>query len=349
MGQDKSSAVKRRMTKKILVTGGGGFLGSRLVQHYLELGMRVRAVGHLKRLSSESQCLPAGLEYIDLEVCDLGAVLDAFTGQDLVIHTAAVVRANTPEERELQRRVNVSATQNVIEACRRNSVPRLVHVSTTAAIGISKNAKMPADDNFHFNLDHLGLSYNSTKHQAERLVLDANDHNLETVVVNPGFMFGRHQGGYRGGEVIGRVLHSRLVICTGGGLSVVHVDDVVDGISRVADKGGPGQRYILSGENLTFREVARTVCLISGRKKIVISIADTIRDLAGFLRRDANTPLYLHRYYAYQFYSSEKARREVGYQPRSFASIVVDYLDAVECMLAGENISALAREQKHSK
>jgi dihydroflavonol-4-reductase len=315
----------RPAVKNVLVTGGAGFLGTRIVQNYLSRGVTVRAVGRTRRTPQT-----AGFEFVGLDLCDFRRVVDVVSGQDLVIHAAAILSARSPEERALQERVNVGATENIIEACRRNGIRRLVHVSTTAAIGISSNPRAPADERFHFNLDDLGLSYHSSKHQAERLVLQANSGTLETVVVNPGFMFGSHQGGYRGGEVITRVLRRPVVICTDGGLSVVHLDDVVDGIRRAADHGRAGQRYILSGENVTYSAIARTICRLSGIKKMVISVPNVLRDLAGILVSriaGADAHLYLCRRYAYQFYSSQKARAELSYQPRPLEAIVADYLN----------------------
>jgi dihydroflavonol-4-reductase len=324
------------MIKNVLVTGGAGFLGSRVVRSYLAGSIKVRVVDSLKQGSLENLgARPPGLEFLQLDLCDLDSIGDAFAQQDLVIHTAAMIRANNAHERELQRRVNVDATRNVIEACRRNRVKKLLHISTISAIGISPDAGVPADESFSFNLDHFGISYNSTKHQAERLVLDANGPDLATIVVNPGFIFGSRRNGYNGAEVIQRVLSSRVVISTNGGLSVVHVDDVVDGIRRVGDEGRAGQRYILSGENLSFQEIARTVCQIFGLRKKMITVPGAISDLAGLLlnaiarKRGLSPHLYLNRLYAYQYFSSEKARTKLGYRPRPFAGIVQDYRDYV--------------------
>ena len=322
---------------RILITGGAGFLGSRLVQRYLDGGSIVRVVRRPQHASSNGeQTPPAALELVELDLGDLGSNLEVFAGQDLVIHTAAMLHARTAAERELQERINVGATRSVLEACRHNKVPRLIHVSTTAAIGISADPKHPADEDLRFNLDQFDLSYNRTKLQAERLVLDSHDAALEAIVVNPGFIFGRHPAGYRGKEVIDRVLHRRFVLCTNGGLSVVHIDDVVDGIRSAAERARAGQRYILSGQNLSFHDIARTVSRIAEQDKTVITVPDVARDLLGlysnsrFARRRGDAPqLNLDRRYAYQYYSSEKARRELGYRPRPFENIVADALEYI--------------------
>ncbi len=146
-----------------------------------------------------------------LDVCELGREPEALAGQDLVVHTAAIVHAESQAERELQRRVNVEGTRSVVQACRLAGIPRLAHVSTVAAIGISPAPRTPADEQHAYNLAHLDLAYSRTKHEAERLVLEANHSRLETVVANPGFAFGAHRGRYRGGEVIERVLRRRIV------------------------------------------------------------------------------------------------------------------------------------------
>jgi dihydroflavonol-4-reductase len=268
-----------------------------------------------------------------LDLSEPNDIFSAFEGQELVIHLAAMIHAATPQERELQERVNVEGTREIIKACRRARVARLVYVSSVAAIGISAKAEAPADESFQFNLDHLRLSYNVTKHRAEQLVLAANGPQLETVVANPGVIFGRAQKGYQGAAIIERVLRRSLVICTHGGLSVVHVDDVVQGIQEIAEKGRSGQRYILSGQNLSFKQIADIVCQTAGAHRRVILLPNCIRDLAGIVlnaiaRTRGRIPYtYLDRRYAYAFYSNEKAKTELGFNPRPFASIIQEYLD----------------------
>lgn len=319
----------------VLVTGGTGFLGSRLVDAYLGGGGHVRCAGHTAEDSLGVPPSPQeGLDYVEVDVCDRGDLVRAVAGMDVVVHTVAMTDASSPEERSRQEEVNVRGTRNVLEACySQDSVSKLLYVSSTAAIGIPSNPEKPANEAFNFNLGGLGLSYHRTKRRAEKLVLDANGDDLSTLVVNPGFMFGPHRGEYRGSKVIDRVLDRRIVLCTGGGMSIVHVDDVVDGTLNAVQRGRYGQRYILSGENLTFREIAEVVCRVSDEQRVVLSVPNPVRDLLGYIKDSipglsGNTfHPHLHGRYAYPFYVSEKAKRELDYEPRGFPDIVAEYLD----------------------
>ena len=315
--------------QKVLVTGGGGFLGRYLVKSFLGAGCIVRVIA--RGATGRDLADHANVELVQLDLRELEQHHHVFADQDLVIHAAAMLHAHSEEERELQTRINVGVTSDVIAACRRARVPRLVHVSTTATIGIPPDGAAPADETFRFNLDHPRRSYHITKREAERLVLAADGPDLETVVVNPGFMFGRHGASYRGADVIERILRRRVVPCTTGGISVVHVEDVVDGVQRVASRGRTGERYILSGPNVSFREIACTVSRLAGERRAVFSVPRFIQNLAwryplGRGTNDLSDRLHLDSRFAAQYYSSQKARIELEYKPRAFEQIAEEAL-----------------------
>lgn len=306
------------------MTGGTGFLGSRLVRRYLADGSHVSVIARTK-----TDDLPAEAELVELDLSNSShGLVDAFVDQGLVIHAAAVKHAVTPRERALQESANVGGTKRVLDACRKAGVPRLIHVSTTAAVGISEDPDRPADESFRFNLEDSDVPYSHTKHRAEQLVLKANGSAFAATVVNPGVMFGAHRGGYRGSEVLERVLRRRFIPYTDGGLSVVHVDDVVDGICKVDSSARSGERYILSGENLSFRDIARTIGEVANQRKMLFPLVRPLQDLLRLYAITRGRPaLHLDRLFAHQYYSSEKAEIELGYEPRPFARIVVDALE----------------------
>lgn len=323
-----------QVCKRVLVTGGTGFLGSYVARKFAARGAEVRILGR-RSPKTLDETAAARLHFVQGDVLDSTlANSNVFSGLDLVVHAAAHIRANDIDERVIQRKVNVDGTRNVIAACHAHGVKRLVHVSSCAAIGIPEAESEPADENFEFNLAHLDQGYNLTKLAAERIVLAANSASFETVVVNPGFIFGWEGTAFRGHEVIDRVLQRPVVLCTDGGLSIVHVEDVVAGILCAAEVGHPGERYILSGQNVSFREIAEIVSQLSGRKRVVVSVPrDFTRMIGAVLRR---MPLgaaaaigarltHLDRY-SHQHYSSSKAQRELKYVARSFAQIAEEAL-----------------------
>lgn len=320
--------------QRVLITGGTGFLGSHLARSYVERGATVRIVGRSRGPLPDVRGLSGRLEFVECDVARLthGAD-DAFAAQDLVIHAAAQIRARNLDERVTQYRTNVDGTRHVVRACRQHRVGRLVYVSTCAAVGIPQAPDNSADEQFAFNLEHLDQGYALTKRAAEQVALEANGATLETMVVSPGFIFGWDGDRFRGREVIERVLRRRLVFCTDGGLSIVHVDDVVAGIRAVAERGRPGERYILAGENATFRQIAETVARVAHQRRIVVPVPNGVIGVAGdVLGRIPVRPaaaiaarLGMLRRYSRQFYSSDKARRELGYEPRSLASIVDEF------------------------
>jgi dihydroflavonol-4-reductase len=317
-------------SRRVLVTGAGGFLGTHLLRALPWAGYQVTALVRPGRPAPDLDAPARGaVRIVEADLRD-AVLADAFRGHDLVIHAAAIARASDPRHGAEAMTENVSTTRRVIDACRDAGVPRLLHVSSTAAVGVSPDPATPADEDFAFNLAGLGLAYNETKLEAERLVLAANDGALATVVVNPGVIYGRHGARYMAGDTLSRVLHSRVVPCTAGGLSVVHVDDVVDGILRVADRGAAGERYILAAENVSFRDIARVVREETGARALVVPLPAPARLLlAAFARvrsRGAGANLALSRRFAWQYYDSRKAREQLGWMPRSFREIVRDFL-----------------------
>jgi dihydroflavonol-4-reductase len=228
--------------------------------------------------------------------------------------------------------VNVEGTRNILAACEAARVRRLVWVGSTAAVGVPRDPGSPAGESFSFNLDRDEYGYARSKHEAERLALEAGRRGLDIVVVHPGFVFGPRGESYRGGEVIRRVTERRWVACSGGGLSIVHVDDLAKGILAAAERSPGGRRYILSGDNLTFAEIARIVRERTGARVRIVRIPDPVRDVVGYLIDRLATALGSTRRafprgdLSYLFYDSARARRELAFEPRPFGDIVDDYI-----------------------
>jgi dihydroflavonol-4-reductase len=316
---------------RALVTGGTGFLGSRLCGRLIREGHEVTV---LRRATSDLAGL-AGckVRYVAGDVTDAESVSLAVCGQQIVIHAAALVGFAPPEAHS---RVNEGGTRNIVAACRRLGVERLVHISSVAAIGIPEDRRRPADEAFAFNLDGSGLGYNISKRRAEELITRAVAEGLDAVMVNPSSIKGPQGRYFRGGELPDGVRRRTVVPCFSGGTNVVHVDDVVDGVLAALSHGRTGERYILGGENLTWREMAGMAADLLGIRRTFVTVPSFVTGAAVQLgpavqALTGNPPKFTYDVHfcanRFLFYDSRKAAAELGFKPRPYAEILRQYLD----------------------
>jgi dihydroflavonol-4-reductase len=307
---------------RVGVTGATGFLGSHLCR-------RLQADGHhviaLRRPTSDADDLAGlGVESFVGDVADRKAVADLVRACDAVVHAAAVLSYGRAFAGEHER-VNVGGTRVVVDACRAAGVGRLLHVSSVAAIGLAADGR-PADERFSSNLDGSGLSYHLSKERAEEVVRNAVGDGLDAVVVNPSTLAGPFGPRFRGGELPAGVLRRRIVPAFVGGSNVVHVEDVVAGALSALERGRTGERYILGGENLTWRRMAEIAAEELGVRRIVVPVPAPVtavvsRVSPGF-SRDRHVLASRHLYY-----DSSKAREELDYKFRPYREIVREYVE----------------------
>jgi dihydroflavonol-4-reductase len=267
------------------------------------------------------------------DVTDTHSVSQAVRDQEIVIHAAAAV-GYAPSE-ALQP-INEGGTRNVVSACRRLRVKRLVHISSVAAIGIPEDRCQPADETFVFNLERSALGYHISKRRAEEVVSRAVAEGLDAVIVNPSSIKGPHGQYFRGSELLDGVRRRPVVPCFSGGTNVVHVDDVVDGVLSALRHGRTGERYILAGENLTWREMAGMAADLLGVRRVFVAVPSIATGIAAGVERaigplSGNRPRFTYDLHfcakRFLFYDSRKAREQLGFKARSYADILIQYLD----------------------
>ncbi|MFW5740060.1 MAG: NAD-dependent epimerase/dehydratase family protein [Myxococcota bacterium] len=167
---------------KTLITGGGGFLGTRLVELLLEQGHEVTVLAR----NTYPRLERAGAKSVACDLRDADRVRDSINNVDIVFHVAA--KAGYWGPLETYRAVNVDGTRNVIDACRKNGIGRLVYTSTPSVVGYAQEVengspKLPYADRHE-------SPYPETKAEAERLVLEASGSDLATVALRPHLIIG---------------------------------------------------------------------------------------------------------------------------------------------------------------
>ena len=316
---------------KVLITGATGFLGAHLCRRMVDDGHTVRVLVRPTSSCAALDGLP--VERVLGDVTNFHSMKGAVCNQECVIHAAASLTG----DEALHQKINVEGTRYVARACRNEGIKRLVHVSSVAAIGIPDDPSRPADENFRFNLNDSGLSYHLSKRRAEEEVMAEVEKGLDAVIVNPASIKGPHGRHYFGAEISRTVRRTRVVPYFTGGICVVHVEDVVNGINAALARGVIGERYILGGENLSFKDIGKkTASALNLRRRfiplpsLITGVAASVLDPLSRLRGRQPWITYTTHYCAcrYQFFDSGKARRNLGYAPRDFEAILEECLRA---------------------
>lgn len=249
----------------VLVTGAAGHLGNVLVRSLIERGYKVRVL--LQPGESTSSLSGFALEMYVGDVRNEEALVTAFEGVDVVFHLAGIVSI-LKEQRELLHAVNVEGTRNVISACRRAGVRRLVYTSSVHAFS-SPRGNALIDESTRIDPALAIGEYGRTKAEATLSVLDAGRSGLDAVIVCPAGIIGPYD--YRRsrmGRVLSYFMRGTLFGLPAGAYNFVDVRDVAEGEILAAEQGKSGELYILSGDRIEVQELAVFTGNVTGRKSL---------------------------------------------------------------------------------
>lgn len=308
---------------RVLVTGANGFIGGHLTKILVGEGFDVRCMVQ----PGTSTELLAGLpvETVCGDLLDPSPLRAALEGCQQLFHLAAIyaVWHRTPS---LLYRVNVEGTVHLMREAMDAGVERIVHTSSIAAVGVNADGT-PANEETQYNQWETFNEYVMSKYISElevhRLIRDG----LPAVIVNPAFPFGWGDiGPTPTGKLVLTLLQGKFPVYFDGGFNGVDVRDVAMGHYLAMQKGEIGQRYILSGHNVTYDEFVAKVCQIGGvdapRFKVSANAVAALGKVAEFVADHIThkEPLVVDkgvRYTAQKlFFDNAKSKRDLGYAPR---------------------------------
>jgi nucleoside-diphosphate-sugar epimerase len=312
------------------VTGGTSSIGRVLVQALAAKGEHVRV---LVRPTSDRRGLELpGVEFVQGDVTDLFALRRGMQGCQQVCHLAAVVAGGVIEGEWW--RVNREGSRNVLQAALDQKISSVVQVSTLSVLGPTAPGETadetrPVDTTRYFNL------YQKTKRAADEIAWDFASRGLNVMIVYPGFGFGcSHASSHTSlqEQTLLRLASGKPVAIMGEGqnqLCLSYYMDTVQGIFLALERGKRGEGYILGGENLTFVEIWAAIAQTLGKKppelRAPISLIKTV---SGFKKLLTGQPIFPQEFLDMVTYnwcfSSKKALRELGWQPRPFRQAMME-------------------------
>lgn len=313
---------------RIFLTGGHGFIGSRVTRLLLGKGHTVRCL--LREKSKTHRIADLSFERASGDVREKKTLVEGMRGADACIHLASVSSWKDLRSGILEATI-IDGTRNLLEAAKEAGVKRVVFVSSILAVNASKEPKV-FDESSTFELGTSQLRYSVAKHEAEKMVFAAAKDGLETVIVCPGEVYGREDEDFVTAGNLKDILSSWPAMACHGGNPVCHVDDIAEGIVAALEKGRSGERYILGGDNLTVEETVRLTLDIAKKKSPVMVMPNwlvkgLINGLAKLRLPTPAIPEVLDYATLYWFVDSSKAKRELGYRPRPARECIAPVID----------------------
>jgi dihydroflavonol-4-reductase len=314
----------------ILVTGATGLVGNNIVRQLLEQQQDVRV---LVRESSDPRPLEGlNVETVRGDVRDESSVRRACEGVRQVIHAAAHVQIGWSGLAQ-QRAINVNGTRAVAQAARACGA-RMVHVSSVDALGLG-SAQQPADESTPIG-GKTPCPYVVTKTEAEAALREEIARGLDAVIMNPGFMLGPWDWKPSSGQMLVEVGKRFAPLAPTGGCSACDVRDVAAATIVALEHGQRGQNYILGGFNQSYFELWQLFSRVAGSRPPIGRLGPVLQFLAGrggdtwarvFRREPPVNSAALAMSSLTHYYSSDRARRELGYCTRPLEETVADAWD----------------------
>ncbi len=312
------------------ITGATGHVGASLVRLLLEKGRSVRILVRNDIRAVEG--LEA--EKIQGDVLDYDSLLKLFKGAKTVFHLAAKISI-VGSEGGMVEKINIEGTNNVIRACLKCGVKRLVHFSSIHAYR-AKRAGEVVDEKAALALSKSDFPYERSKATAQLAVMDAAKRGIEAVILNPTGIIGPNDyKPSRMGEVLMDLYNSKYPALIDGGYDWVDSRDVAACALAAEKKGSSGENYLVSGHWLPLYEVARLIEKLYRIKAPRLVLPAWLSTIPSYCALGISkilgttpklTPYSLKTVRACYSVSHEKASRELGYIPRPIEQTLRDTL-----------------------
>jgi dihydroflavonol-4-reductase len=307
---------------KAFVTGGTGFIGSRLVKKLLERDYQVNAL--VRSQSSATDLQAQGATPVLGDITSLESMREGMRGCDVVFHLAAWYKLGASDWRKAEA-INVDGTRNVLSLAHQSGIPKIIYTSTVAVFGDTHG--FLADETYVNPGDKFLTEYDRTKWLAQyQVARPMIEKGAPIVIVMPGGVYGPGDPSLVG-DIMRAFYKGLLFVFPGPELTLTyaHVGDIAEGHILAAEKGKPGESYLLAGQVMSLGEIVKIWAEVSGKRRPlfhipgrflkplapVVGAISSLVPLPPMISRDAlaiQGATYIAR--------SDKARAELGWEAR---------------------------------
>jgi dihydroflavonol-4-reductase len=313
---------------KVSITGASGHVGANLCRLLEKSGAEIKVLVH----HTMNKLPDLKVEIVNGDLFDKQSLIRLFSGADVVFHLAVQISIDSRNKSSVYK-TNVEGTANVIEICKTAGVKKLVHFSTIHTLK-SSGVDQEMNENNPL-ITQSNIVYEHSKAEAERLVLASAAEGLDAVVLNPTAIIGPDdfKPSYLGQAFI-KIYKNQLPMLVPGGYDFVDVRDVAEAAISAATNGRRGERYILSGQWLSLKELSMKIGRLTGNNTPGF-VAPTWLAKAGlpfiysWAKLSDRHPLYTSESLeilksSNRNISSQKAKNELGFAPRPIEETLRD-------------------------
>jgi dihydroflavonol-4-reductase len=304
---------------KLFITGATGFVGSHVARLAVDEGASIRC---LARASSKLDHLPKEATVVQGDLRLPEGFASALQGCDALIHVAADYRLWVPDPADMYK-ANVGGTRELLRMAREAGVPRVVYTSSVATMGFKADGTVVDEETPVNEADMIG-HYKRSKWLAEQEAIAAARTGQDVMILNPTTPIGSHDTKPTPtGRIIVNFLNKNFPAYVDTGLNLVDVREIARAHLVAVERGRPGERYILGGENLTLKQILDRLAAITGlpspKHKVPHAVAMAFaffdENITGKLRgkEPRATVEAVRMGKKMMFASSAKAERELGF------------------------------------
>lgn len=318
----KKSKSTSRGEKKLLITGGTGFLGSHVVRQFLDAGET-----NLKVMASRvpEWMKDAGIKAVEGSVTNRDDLAKACKNVSAIFHFAGKVSRDNGDASAMNR-VHLEGTRLLCDAAKEAGISTMILASSSGTIAVCESEQI-VDETFPQPVEIISQwAYYASKYYQERAALENFDgEGRRLVILNPSLLLGPGDERLSSTKVVLDFLARKVRYCPSGGLNFVDARDAATAFIAALDKGRHQERYLLGSENMTFAQFFGRLERLSGvsapmlnvPKKLAMAGSTLINSVyRNWGKPSPVEPSEVEQAEHFWYFDSAKAEEELGFLPR---------------------------------